>query len=266
MRRTTASEHVPAARVRRARRARATLVMVTAATLLWASLAFLQTSGEASTSVDVTPGTTATGIADVVALAGTVTAPNGAAQLQQGVKVARIDVASTFHANIRVGLHWLNAPGFSRQTQTGGWQLRFGIYYPVHTGACTGTAADDTNHAVTVTLSGAEETFAGTAEEIFCAYRSLTTGDSGIVTSGDHQGTRLLALDRLNGTLAPKQALTKAACGPTGAVYCTPTGLHEHRHTYFIVASLVNPGGTVPPGQTPDGLEIEVDVMKDRRE
>jgi hypothetical protein len=227
-----------------------------AGTLVWASVAFLQTAAVVGSEVNEIPGTGPDGIADVIPLNGSVTAPTGAAQLQVGVKFARIDVATQFHDDMRVSLAWQNVSGFSQQTQTGGWQLRFGIYYPVRTGSCTGTP----DHAVTVSLT-TDESYSGSAQT-FCAYRDTAAGGSGIVATGDHQGTQLLARDRLVGLLAPKvnQSAGKICTNDAGTTPCQPAGLGSNLRTYFIVGSLLNPGGNTPPGRQSSLTTLELFV------
>lgn len=245
----------PAHARRAGRRARATLVTMVAVTLLWASLAFLQTGAIAGSAVDTVPGTSPDGrIADVVPLTGEVTAPRGAAKLQEGVQFARLDVATQFHTDMRVTLAWQNAPGFSRTTQTGGWQLRFGIYYPVRTGNCTGIT-----DGLLVTLTGDQRFGTTSTEEVFCVVRDEDATGPGIVTSGEHQGTQMLARNRLVGLLAPQVDLsTYPECSTSTSAACKPAGLDDDKRTYFIVGSLLNPGGHVPVGQQGEVEALEM--------
>lgn len=254
-----------AVRTRRAaRRKRALLATGLAGVLVWSSLAFLQTTAVVSAEVQQIPGLSDDGtIADVVALSDLVTAPQGNAQRRIGVKIARLDVAEAFHNDMRVTLAWQNAPEFSRQTKNGSWQLRFGLYYPVRTGDCNSNvhANDAANQVATVELTTLES-FGG-GSETYCAYRDLSAAGPGIVTAGDDQGTQLLAVNRLGGILAPKTSQTGAiTCASTGGTPCQPAGLASDKRAYFVVASLLNAGGSVPPGQqdTLDGLRMFIRV------
>lgn len=228
-----------------------------AATLAWTSGAFLQETNEARPNVSVVEGTEAFDgrIARVTPLQGEVTVPNGRANLAEGVKFSRIEVAEAAHQSVRIHLAWQNPFGFSRDTHTNGWQIRFGLYYPVRQGGagCTPVERDD-NGAVDLVLTAAEdESFSDGVDQAFCAYRDLGATGPGAVTSGPHQGTQLLASNYLSGTLRPSVDQTNATeCSTSGESACLPTGLGTDHRVYFVVGSLLNPAGNVPKGSVGD--------------
>ncbi|MFC6286420.1 hypothetical protein ACFP3Q_18345 [Nocardioides sp. GCM10027113] len=251
-------EHTPAVNAgRRARRRRSLLATAVAATLAASGISYLSSSGATQAQVGVVPGAAADGsVAEVRALSDAVTTSKGGSKNESGVKFARVDVAAAFATNIRISFAWLNASEFFKKTGTKGWQLRFGLYYPVRTGDCTGS---DPNHAVNVTLS-ASESWNGN-QQSFCAYRDLTATGPGTVASGDDRGTQLMAASYLVGGLRPQRGTAGATtCTATGTTPCVPAGLATDRRTWLVVASLLNPGGNAPQGQVSELATVDMFV------
>lgn len=248
---------------RTASRSRRLLGLGLVAVLAWSGVSFLATSGATAPGVSVLPGASAGGaVADVHGLSDVVTSSTGHAFLQTGVKFARIDVAEAYRNKIRVTLAWQNPSEFARSTGTGGWQMRLGLYYPVRTGTCTSTETSGVNQAVNVHLSTTESYDLGTAQD-FCAYRDVSATGHGAVTStgSDDRGTQLLASDWLLASLRPGLVAASApACTATGTAACAPAGLGANRRTYFVLGSLLNPGGKAPPGQTGELLGVKLFV------
>lgn len=259
----TAPDRSALARTRTSRRGRAVLVAAVTLVLAGTSLSFLAGSGT-SAPVTVLPGAAANGsVASVRPLSDTVTIPkNGASQLF-GVKFSRIDVAAAFSTKIRITIAWQNPSEFARKTGTSAWQIRIGLYYPVHTGACLGTAPDLANQAVNVTLTQAESFNNAVSGQVFCAYRDLAALGPGAVTTAGHedQGTQLVATNYLVASLHPKtSASSTPACTVLGTAVCAPAGLNVNQRTYFVVGSLLNPGGNQPPGQVEQLLGMDLFV------
>lgn len=247
---------------RRARRRRLLLGAALAGVLCWTGISYLSSSGSSAPGVSVLPGAAADGsVADVVPLDSAGTVSSGGSKKLEGVKIARIDLALAVQNQVRVSLAWQNPTAISVATSTGGWQLRFGLYFPVHTGACGGGAP---SHAVTVTIA-ADESWNG-SEQTLCAYRDdLATGVGVVTAAGDHRGTQLLATNYLVGALQPQNTVSSpAACTTTGTVACSPAGLGPNRRTYLLIASMLNPAGNIPPGQvgSATGIDLYVKVSK----
>lgn len=249
------------------RRRRAALVAAVTVVLAGTSLSFLAGSG-VSAPVTILPGATADGrVARVLPLTDTVTIPkNGSSQLF-GVKIARIDVAAAFHNKLRVTLAWQNPSEFAKKTGTSAWQIRPGLYYPVHTGPCLGTATDLANLSVNVTLTQSESFNGAVTGQTFCAYRDLLAIGPGAVTGvGEpNRGTQLMATNYLVASLFPKSSGTSAsACGVLGTTMCAPEGLNANQRTWFVIASLLNPGSNNPPGSVGDLLGVTMFVRATR--
>lgn len=244
---------------RRARRRRSLLATAVAATLAATGISYLSSSGAAQAPVGVVPGAAADGsVAEVTALTDTVTTSQGGSHKIAGVKVARIDVAASSATSIRVVFAWQNASEFAKKTGSKSWQLRFGLYYPVRTGSCSGS---DPAHAVTVSLSAAES-WSG-APATYCAYRDVTaTGPGAVTATGDeHRGTQLMSAEFLVSQLLPAHAVASpAACTSVGTTLCTPAGLSSDRRTWLVVSSMLNPGNGIPPGQADEMLAMDMFV------
>lgn len=251
-------KHTPATGAgRRARRRRSLLATAVAATLAATGISYLSSSGATQAQVGVVPGAAADGsVAEVTALSDAVTTSKGGSKNESGVKFARVDVAAAYAANIRISFAWLNASEFFKKTGTKGWQLRFGLYYPVRTGDCTGS---DPDHAVNVTLT-ASESWTGSQQKI-CAYRDVAAIGPGTVDSGADVGTQLMSAEYLVGGLRPQRSTTAGTtCTTTGTTPCVPAGLAADRRTWLVIASLLNPGGNAPQGQVSELATVDMFV------
>lgn len=232
-------------RRRATRRRRGLLAAVLTVALAGTLVSFLASdTASGGAGVSLIPGLGSGGeVADVIPVVpDVVTVPTGAANLQQGVQFARINVATNYHRRVRVSLSWINPRDFSVQTNVAGWQIAVGLYYPVRAAACTGS---DPAHAVTVTISSVAH----------CFYRDIAAvgpGVSQVLNPRDLRGTQLLAINRLVATLRPQVDQSgAAACGLTGTTPCYLDGDADRRQLW-VIASLLNPGGVPPPGQQPN--------------
>lgn len=242
-----------------ARRRRRLVGAGVAAVLAWTGVSFMAGSAETVGGVSILPGAAANGsVADVFPLSDTVSSTNGGAQKQAGVKFARVDAALSYQDRVRLTLSWRNPTALSEKTGTHAWQIRTGVYYPVHTGACTGSEAN--TGALNVTLT-ASENWGQASGATYCAFPDTAATGPGAVTSGSEQGTQLMAVDYLVASLRPLTTVTDPqACTTTGTTACTPDGLGANRRTWFVIGSLTSPGGNVPPGQVGDLASVDMFV------
>lgn len=248
----SAATPVAATRRRTARR-RAALGVALAVVLAWAGLSFANASGTAGAEVGLVQGLADDGsIATVTPLSSIVTHPQGKAQLAEGVAFSRIDVSQRFHDAMRVSMSWTNPTEFRSTSQIADWQIRFGLYYPVRDVACDGSDVASV-HAVSVEAGGTT----------FCAYRDTSADGAGTMDSGADEGTQFMSARRLVADLSPGATLPDNPCTDSGTNYCNPTG-DSNKRTYFVVGSLTNPGGHVPPGKVGDALDMDLHVRVSR--
>jgi hypothetical protein len=241
----TPVERAPARGRRTARRGRWALALGLVGVLSWSGVSFLASTGESAAQVSVLPGASPDGkVAEVEDLRDTVTSSNGGWFRQRGVKFARINVAATYQNKVRVTFAWQNPSSFSRHRYWRNWQLRIGLYYPIHLGNCDfGWSGDDPRNSVTVTLT-ALESDTGIPQE-FCATRDILATGPGAVTrsNDDDRGSQLLASDWLVGTLQPGTFVgDPAPCTNAGTVACKLPGMAADQRTYFVVGNLLNRG------------------------
>lgn len=264
---TTESEFTIARR-RMRRRWRALLAMGLVGALAWAAISFVADAGTSGATVGTVPGVAADGsIANITALADSVTRPGGGANLQAGVKFARIDVAETYHRAFRASLSWMNPTDFKKTSQVANWQIRFGVYYPVHNGSCTGTDTSTNDDALSVTVPDGAIDDLDADPDTICVYRDLSAAGPRVTTaSGNaHRGTQLLATDVLVGELHPKiDQSGAAACGGSGTTPCLLFDTPGNNVSYFVIGSLLNPAGHVPPGQSDSIEPMQIHVQAKR--
>ncbi|HVH50947.1 MAG TPA: hypothetical protein VM690_02290 [Gaiellaceae bacterium] len=208
-------------------------------------LFFLGSSGTGGLSISAPAGLPASGnVADVTTMSSNVTRTNGAALLQTGVTIAKINVAESYSAKIRVEISWNNVNNAATLLNNPNTQISIGIYHAIHTGNCVGTAGATT----TAPLINLTDTDSNT----YCVSLDQTATGSPSVSA---TGKLLLAKNLIAGNLNPIQDLSGAeiACAANVAndndVPCQPAGVTDaNQRALFVIASLTTPG-TVPVGQ-----------------
>jgi len=155
------------------------------------------------------------------------------AQKLSGVLLGKVVVAAGFAPKLRVDISWLDPQNAGAVLNNPNAWMTFGLYYPIHTGVCTGsdpvnsqTITDSIQLCVTRnTEATGPLTFAG---EISVNFQML----SGFI---------------LETKLDPA---TPSACGATGSTWCAPSGLglSVNQNIFYITSSINTPGG-IPPAQ-----------------
>ncbi len=221
---------LPSPRARRALALTAVSVSLLGSVTYW-----LATSGGSGLTIAPAPGLTGGQIADVITMSATVTRSNGNAQLQEGKTLAKADIAKDFTNRMRVAMFWSNTSRSKGNLVGGGGQIRIGIYHPVSitTGGCT-----------TGKLAIVD---AGTT---FCGILDSAAPGSPTVS----EGQLLLAESRIGGWLRPTvdASANLTTCATDTSLltaWCQPAGLDPDKRRIYVIASLLNPAGTVPPGQ-----------------
>jgi hypothetical protein len=223
-------------RLHRSRRALVVIALVAAAvttTFFW-----LADSGLlALPSAAIPQGTGSSGqLATFTALTpSTVTIPQGqGAQIINGVVLGKAAIAAGFANKLRVDIGWIDPQNAGRVfNNPNGW-LTFGIYYPIHTGACVQNT--DPTGALSVT-DGSQ----------LCA--ALNTQGTGPLVNN---GQLTINPTMLTGFImvAATDPSPTSLCAGTGSGWCAPSGLglSANQNLFYIIASVDTPGG-IPPGQ-----------------
>ena len=222
-------------RLRRNRRALIALALASAAittTVFW-----LADSGLLSLpSAAIPQGTGSSGqLATFTALTpSTVTILQGqGAQIINGVVLGKATVAAGFANKLRVDIGWIDPQNAGRVfNNPNGW-LTFGIYYPIHTGACI---VGDPTGALSVT-DGSQ----------LCAALN-TQGTGPLVNSGQLTINPTMLTGFI--MVAATDPSPTSLCGTTGSAWCAPSGfgLSANQNLFYFIASVNTPGG-IPPGQ-----------------
>lgn len=223
------------ARFRRSRRGLAVLGVAIAV----ASMAtfYLADSGTLALPTAPTPAGAAAGgvIATFTPLVpSTLSVPQGqGAQKIDGVLLGKVTVAAGFAPRLRVDISWLDPKNAGAVLNNPNAWMAFGLYYPIHTGACT--ASDPVNSQTLV--DGAT----------LCA--AANTQGSGPLT---YNGLLTINATMLSGFILETAAdpASPPACGATGSAWCAPAGLAVNQNIFYVAASINTPGG-IPPGQLP---------------
>lgn len=220
---------LPKARTRRALALTALSVSLLGSVTYW-----LATSGAGELTITPAPGLSSGLIADVTAMSATVTRSNGNAQLQEGKTLAKADIAKDFTNRMRVAAFWSNTSKSKGNLVGGGGQIRIGIYRPVSitTGGCTTGKLAIIDGATT-----------------FCGILDAAATGSPTVS----EGQLLLAESRIAGWLRPTvdasaSVLACAADTSLLTTWCQPASLDPNKRRIYVIASLLNPAGKVPPG------------------
>lgn len=222
--------------LRRSRRSRRSLMVLALAIVATTTTTFwLAESGVlALPQAPIPSGAGAGGVlATFTALVpSTVTVPQGqGGQVVAGVVLGRVTVAAGFAPRLRVDISWLDPQNAGAVLNNPNAWMTFGLYYPIHTGACA--SGDPT---------GSQTTVDGVT---LCT--ALNTQASGPIT---HNGKLTINATMLSGFLLETFAdpASPPTCGATGSTWCAPTGTALNQNVFYTIASIDTPGG-IPPGQ-----------------
>lgn len=221
------------ARFRRSRRGLAVLGVAIA--VVSTAAFYLADSGTLALPTAPTPAGAAAGgvIATFTPLIpSTLSVPQGqGAQKIDGVLLGKVTVAAGFAPRLRVDISWLDPKNAGAVLNNPNAWMTFGLYYPIHTGACTGS--DPANSQTLV--DGAT----------LCA--AANTQGSGPLT---YNGLLTINATMLSGFILETAAdpASPPACGATGSTWCAPAGLAINQNVFYVASSINTPGG-IPPGQ-----------------
>ena len=223
------------ARLRRSRRYLVVLALAigtsTAATF------WLADSGTLSLSPAPTPSGAAAGgvIATFTPLIpSTVSIPQGqGGQKIAGVLLGKVTNAAGFAPRLRVDISWLDPLNAGAVLNNPNGWMTFGLYYPIHTGACTG---GDLASSLTITDGSS-----------LCV--ALNTEGAGPLT---YNGQLTINAKMLSGFIL-ETAIDPASpgtCGASGSTWCAPAGVALNQNVFYTVAAINTPGGTPPGNQS----------------
>lgn len=153
------------------------------------------------------------------------------AQEINGVLLGKVTVAAGFAPLLRVDISWLDPQNAGAVLNNPNAWMAFGLYYPIHTGTCTG---GDPVNSVSIADGGT-----------LCVARN--TQASGPLT---FNGQLTVDYQMLSGFIM-ENALdpsTPTTCSATGSAWCAPAGLALNQNIFYITSSIDTPGG-VAPGQ-----------------
>lgn len=155
------------------------------------------------------------------------------AQVISGVLLGKVVVAAGYAPSLRVDISWLDPQNAGAVLNNPNAWVAFGLYYPIHTGTCTG--GDPVNSQSIVNGSA------------LCVARN--TQASGPLTYG---GEITISAQMLSGYIIENalDPVSPTTCGATGSTWCAPSGTALNQNVFFITASITTPGG-IPPGQQP---------------
>ena len=155
------------------------------------------------------------------------------AQKISGVLLGKVVVAAGFAPKLRIDISWLDPQNAGAVLNNPNAWMTFGLYYPIHTGVCTGS---DPVNSQTITNSIQ-----------LCVARN--TDASGPLT---YAGELTVNFQMLSGFILETMLdpATPSACGATGSTWCAPSGLGlaVNQNIFYITSSINTPGG-IPPAQ-----------------
>lgn len=225
----------------RLRRRRLLAVAALAVALSTSSVGWLATSGVVTLSVaaGAPPSGTINGrTADLVPLnPSNVTVPaERGGQVVSGLALGAVKVAAGYGSGSKLDIAWLDPQDAGKVLNNPNAWLSFGLYYPIHTGSCTG---GDPDGAVTISVDS------------LCA--ALDTSASGKLVD---DGQLIISKSVLSGFLrvgASDPTGGSSPCGSSGSSWCTPsslssTSLGASQNVLYVVVSINTPGDT-PSGQ-----------------
>ncbi len=226
---------IDAVRFRRSRRG---LVVLGAAIAVATTAAFyLADSG--TLALPTAPIPAGAGAGGVIAtftplVPSTLSIPQGqGAQKIDGVLLGKVTVAAGFAPRLRVDISWLDPKNAGAVLNNPNAWMTFGLYYPIHTGACTGLDPVSSQTLV----DGAT----------LCA--AVNTQGSGPMT---YNGLITINATMLSGFILETAAdpASPPACGATGSTWCAPAGLAVNQNVFYVASSINTPGGTPPGSQS----------------
>lgn len=243
---------------RRRRRRLVALAGVALAGMLATSAFVLADDGVSTLTITPPPGLAADGtIADVQTsgLTPTFTHTQGRSAKTGGTVVARILHAKNYSNNMRFEMSWLNSYEGHGVLFSPNAQLHVGLYYPNWQGSCDAAGAGSN---LDNTQGNIVDNFDGGAAETFCA--KLDSSATGSIVGDDgriilHESNNVgFALPTIDGSSATSPCPTS---DPSNPAMCRPTGVSADKNIYWVVVTIVNPGGNVPPGaQNTNGLQF----------
>lgn len=153
------------------------------------------------------------------------------AQIVNGIVLGRVNVAAGFASKLRVDISWLDPQNAGAVLNNPNGWMTFGLYYPIHTGACTGGDPTGSQSITDVT-------------NLCVAPNTQATGPL------NYGGKLTINSQMLAGYMmeTADDSASPATCGATGSVWCAPSGLALNQNIFYITSSINTPGG-IPPGQ-----------------
>ena len=161
-----------------------------------------------------------------------ISVPQGqGAQKIDGVVLGKVTVAAGFAPRLKIYISWLDPQDAGGVLNNPNAWMTFGLQYPIHAGACTGS--DPVNSQTIV--DGAT----------LCA--ALNTQGFGPLT---YNGQLTISAKMLSGYILVNalDPASPSTCGATGNTWCAPAGMALNQNVFYITASINTPGG-IPPGQ-----------------
>ena len=185
-------------------------------------------------SASIPAGTAAGGnISSFTALVpSSVTIPQGqGAQVVNGIALGRVKVAAGFASKLRVDISWLDPNDAGAVLNNPNAWMTFGLYYPIHTGICTGSDPSG-SQSITDSVS-------------LCL--ALNTQGTGPLNSN---GLLTINYQMLSGFVLEKATdpSSPSTCAASGSTWCAPSGTALNQNVFYITASITTPGG-IAPGQ-----------------
>jgi hypothetical protein len=206
---------------------------------------WLATSGVSSPTISPLPGTSSSGeVATVTPMTSAVTRSNGSAQLQVGVALAKIVIASTLANHFRLHIAWTNAQQAGQVLNSPNAQVSMGVYHPIHTGNCNATNSTNVDAPlVNITDPANSATYCGALDQ-------SATGSGSVSSTGKLMLATGLFTGFLSPALAPGGSISScAASGVDTGSWCQPSSVTSStQRALFLVASVVTPGA-IPQGQ-----------------
>jgi len=220
----------------RLRRSRRNLVVLALATVTATSATFwLSESGVLALPQAPTPSGAASGgvIATFTPLVpSTVTVPQGQGGQQiAGVLLGKVTNAAGFAPRLRVDISWLDPLDAGAVLNNPNAWMGFGLYYPIHTGSCSG---GDPVDSLSITDGSALCVVPNTQAVGPLTYNGQLTINATMLSG--------FIIETANDPASPP------TCGATGSTWCAPSGVAINQNVFYIAASINTPGGT-PPGQ-----------------
>ncbi len=250
------------------RKAPLAAITLTVALLATGASFALGNTGTSSTSITPAPGVPTNGsVASTdTSIATAVTRSQGQAQLQTGVTLARIEVAPSYAARLRVSVFWTDPYDAGKALNNPNSQISVGIYDPIHTGNCVNTSSSTVAAYVTVT-DGVSNTYCSRLDESATGSASVSASGKLLITS-TIPGGYLLPASLDNGSLSACASFAGTATTETSLPWCEPTATAAGALTssgpgvLYVVASVLTPGGS-PQGQqaTLNSLSFFIDAL-----